>query len=129
MKSIVMATGYSQDLLDQPIAETIQPNVVMLTAFRPVELGGAAVKTFRSNLKKYAGITGVPGYGTCGSYITCDMMIQGLKSAGKSHQTVFHRRCSWARQVRRGRAHLRADRRQPRDLRSERRHAARGSSE
>ena len=84
MKSIVMATGYSQDLLDQPIAETIQPNVVMLTAFRPVELGGAAVKTFRSNLKKYAGITGVPGYGTYGSYITCDMMIQGLKSAGKS---------------------------------------------
>ena len=84
MKSIVMATGYSQDLLDQPIAETIEPNTVMLTAFRPVELGGAAVKKFRSNLQKYAGITGVPDFGTYASYIACDMMIQGLKAAGKS---------------------------------------------
>ncbi|HLM19391.1 MAG TPA: ABC transporter substrate-binding protein [Acidimicrobiia bacterium] len=84
MKSNVLATGYSQDLLDQPIAKTITPNDIMFSAYRPVELGGKAVKTFRSNLKKYAGITGVPDYGTYTGYIVCDMAILGLKNAGKN---------------------------------------------
>jgi len=83
MKSNILATGYSQDLLDQPIAKTITPNDVMFSAYRPVELGGKAVKTFQSNLKKYAGLTGVPDYGTYTGYITCDMVILGLKNAGK----------------------------------------------
>src|SRR3954453_9648087 len=84
MKSNVLATGYSQDLLDQPIAKTITPNDVMFTAYRPVELGGPAVKAFRANLKKYAGLTGVPDYGTYTGYIACDMMIKGLAAAGKT---------------------------------------------
>ena len=33
------------------------------TAYKPVELGGKAVKTFQQNLKKYGGFTGVPGFG------------------------------------------------------------------
>jgi branched-chain amino acid transport system substrate-binding protein len=84
MKSNVLATGYSQDLLDQPIAQTIQPTDVMFTAYRPVELGGPAIKSFQSNLKKYADLTGVPDYGTYTGYITCDMAILGLKEAGKN---------------------------------------------
>jgi branched-chain amino acid transport system substrate-binding protein len=83
MKSNVLATGYSQDLLDQPIAKTITPNDIMFTAYRPVELGGKAVKAFQSNLKKYANLTGVPDYGTYTGYIVCDMAILGLKNAGK----------------------------------------------
>jgi hypothetical protein len=84
MRSVVLATGYTQELLDQPIADTIQPNTVFMTANRPIELGGPAIKTFTSNLKKYAGVTGVPDYGTYGGYISCDMMIEGLKQAGKN---------------------------------------------
>ncbi len=84
MKANILATGYSQDLLDQPIAQTITPSDVMFSTYRPVELGGKAVKTFRGNLKKYAGLTGVPDYGTYTGYIVCDMMIQGLKAAGKN---------------------------------------------
>ena len=42
-KAVVSATGYSQDLLDQPIAKTITPTDVMFSAYRPVELGGKAV--------------------------------------------------------------------------------------
>jgi branched-chain amino acid transport system substrate-binding protein len=84
MKANVLATGYSQDLLDQPIAKTIQPTDVMFTAYRPVELGGKAVKDFQANLKKYSGLTGVPDYGTYTGYITCDMAILGLKNAGKN---------------------------------------------
>jgi branched-chain amino acid transport system substrate-binding protein len=84
MKANMLATGYSQDLLDQPIAKTITPNDVMFTAYKPVELGGKAVKTFQSNLKKYAGLTGVPDYGTYTGYLVCDMAILGLKNAGKN---------------------------------------------
>ncbi|MDQ1430037.1 MAG: branched-chain amino acid transport system substrate-binding protein [Actinomycetota bacterium] len=84
MKANILATGYSQDLLNQPIAQTIQPTDVMFSAYRPVELGGPAIKTFLADLKKYAGLTGVPDYGTYTGYIVCDMMIKGLQAAGKN---------------------------------------------
>lgn len=84
MKANVLATGYSQDLLNQPIAKTIQPSDVLFTTYRPVELGGPAIKKFQANLKKYAGLTGVPDYGTYTGYIVCDMAIKGLLAAGKN---------------------------------------------
>jgi branched-chain amino acid transport system substrate-binding protein len=84
MKANVLASGYSQDLLDQPAAKTITPNDVMFTAYRPVELGGKAVKAFQSNMKKYGGLTGVPNSGEYSGYIACDLAIYGLKHAGKN---------------------------------------------
>jgi branched-chain amino acid transport system substrate-binding protein len=86
MKANVLATGYSQDLLDQPIAQTITPNDVMFSGYAPVELKTKATKKFQANLKKYAGLTGVPDYGSYTGYIVCDMAIQGLKAAGKNPQ-------------------------------------------
>jgi branched-chain amino acid transport system substrate-binding protein len=83
-KANVLATGYSQDLLDQPISKTITPNDVMQSSYKPIELGGPAIKTFTSNLKKYGGITGVPNYGVYTGYITCDMAITALQNAGKN---------------------------------------------
>jgi Periplasmic binding protein len=80
----VLATGYSQDLLDQPIAKTITPNDVLQSSYKPIELGGSDVKTFTSNLKKYGGITGVPNYGVYTGYITCDIAVLGLQNAGKN---------------------------------------------
>jgi branched-chain amino acid transport system substrate-binding protein len=89
VKATVSATGYSQDLLDQPIAKTITSKDVLQSSYKPIELGGSAVKTFTSNLKKYGGVTGVPNYGVYTGYITCDMAILGLKNAGKNptHQS------------------------------------------
>jgi branched-chain amino acid transport system substrate-binding protein len=84
IKANVLATGYSQDLLDQPIAKTITPNDVMQSSYKPIELGGPAIKTFTSNLKKYGGITGVPNYGVYTGYITCDLAVLGLKNAGEN---------------------------------------------
>jgi hypothetical protein len=84
VKANVLATGYSQDLLDQPIAKTITPNDVMQSSYKPIELGGSAIKTFTSNLKKYGDVTGVPNYGVYTGYITCDLAILGLKNAGKN---------------------------------------------
>jgi branched-chain amino acid transport system substrate-binding protein len=84
MKATVSATGYSQALLDQPIAKTISPHDVLQSSYKPIELKDPAVKTFVNNLKKYAGITGVPNYGVYTGYITCDMAILGLANAGKN---------------------------------------------
>jgi branched-chain amino acid transport system substrate-binding protein len=83
MKANVMATGYGQTLLDQTaVAQVLTQHDVFQTGYRPVELGGPAIKRFRSNLKKYSGITGVPGYGVYTGYIVCDMAIHGLQNAG-----------------------------------------------
>jgi ABC-type branched-subunit amino acid transport system substrate-binding protein len=84
MKANVLATGYGQDLLDSPLAASLQPNTVMFQTYKPVELkNDPAIKKFQATLKKYGGITGVPNYGIYQGYISCDMAIFGLKNAGK----------------------------------------------
>jgi ABC-type branched-subunit amino acid transport system substrate-binding protein len=82
MKSTVLATGYGQPLLDEPVSKTFGPEVVFQTQFAPVELKTKATKQFQSDLKKYAGYTGVPDYGIYTGYITCDLAILGLQNAG-----------------------------------------------
>ncbi len=82
MKSTVLATGYGQPLLDQPVSATFGPEVIMATGYAPVELKTKATKQFQADLKKYAGYTGVPDYGIYTGYITCDMAIVGLENAG-----------------------------------------------
>ena len=83
MKANVLATGYSQELLDQPVVNVMTPNDVLFSTYKPVELTkDAAVKEFRDNLEKHAGITGVPDYGVYTGYIACDMAVTGLEKAG-----------------------------------------------
>jgi branched-chain amino acid transport system substrate-binding protein len=82
MKSTVLATGYGQQLLDQPVSKTFGPEVLFQTQFAPVELKTPGTKQFQADLKKYAGYTGVPDYGIYTGYITCDLAIVGLQNAG-----------------------------------------------
>jgi ABC-type branched-subunit amino acid transport system substrate-binding protein len=84
MKANVLATGYGQDLLDSPIASTLKPNSVLFSTYKPVEIKDKATKQFQADLKKYAGITGVPDYGQYLGYITCELAILGLQNAGKT---------------------------------------------
>ncbi len=84
MKASVSATGYGQTLLDQPAAKSLTSTDLFQTAYKPVELGGKAIKTFQQNLKKYGGYTGVPGFGEYTGYVSCDLAIVGLKAAGKN---------------------------------------------
>jgi len=84
MKATISATGYGQALLDQPASKTLTDHDYFQTAYKPVELGGSAVKTFQQDLKKYAGYTGVPGFGEYTGYVSCDLFISGLKAAGKN---------------------------------------------
>jgi branched-chain amino acid transport system substrate-binding protein len=82
MKALVMPTGYGQDLLDQPVAQTLGPKDVFTSAWQPVELKTKATKQFSSDLKKYSGLTGVPDFGSYTGYITCELAILGLEHAG-----------------------------------------------
>jgi branched-chain amino acid transport system substrate-binding protein len=82
MKSTVLATGYGQALLDQPVSKTLGPEVILAAGFAPVELKSKATKQLQADLKKYADFTEIPDFGVYTGYITCDMAILGLKNAG-----------------------------------------------
>ena len=84
MKAVVLATGYGQDFLDSPAAKTLTSSAVFSVPGKPVELKDAATKQFQADLKKYAGITGVPGFGMYTGYVLGDFAIAGLQKAGKS---------------------------------------------
>ncbi len=84
MKANVLATGYGQDMLDSSIASTLGPNTVVFQTYKPVEVKDKATKQFQADLKKYAGLTGVPDYGQYTGYITCELAILGLQNAGKT---------------------------------------------
>jgi branched-chain amino acid transport system substrate-binding protein len=84
-KASVLATGYGQDLLDQPIAGTLDSHTLFWTQnYQPVELKTKATKQFQADLKKYADFTGVPNYGQYLGYITGELAILGLEHAGKN---------------------------------------------
>ena len=84
MKANVLATGYGQDLLDSPVAATLQSNTLLASGYKPVELKDKATKQFQADLKKYAGLTGVPDFGEYLGYITAELAVLGLEHAGKT---------------------------------------------
>ena len=84
MKAQLMATGYGQSLLDQPIANQLGPSVIFTQGWAPVEAKTKATKSFQADLKKYADYTGVPDFGIYTGYTDCDLAIIGLKEQGKN---------------------------------------------
>jgi branched-chain amino acid transport system substrate-binding protein len=84
MKAQIMATGYGQALLDQPVAKTIGSDVIFTQHFAPVELKSKATKQLQADLKKHADYTGVPDFGIYTGYIDCELLILGLKAQGKN---------------------------------------------
>jgi ABC-type branched-subunit amino acid transport system substrate-binding protein len=83
MKAVLMESGYGQATLDSPIAKTLDSSDIVSQDYKPAELkNDPAVKQFLSDLKKYAGITGVPDLGAYSGYIACDLAITGLQRAG-----------------------------------------------
>jgi branched-chain amino acid transport system substrate-binding protein len=84
MKASLLATGYGQDFLDSPAAKNFPSSAFFLTSYRPVEVPNAATKKLQSDLKKYAGFTGVPDFGVYNGYILADLFIKGCENAGKN---------------------------------------------
>jgi branched-chain amino acid transport system substrate-binding protein len=84
MKAELMATGYGQQLLDQPVAKQLGPEIIFTQGWAPVEAKTKATKQLQADLKKYAGYTGVPDFGIYTGYIDCDLAILGMKQQGKN---------------------------------------------
>ncbi len=84
MKAQIMATGYGQSLLDQPIAKQLTPDVIFTQMWQPVEMKTKATKLLQADLKKYTDYTGVPDFGIYTGYSDCDLAILGLKQQGKN---------------------------------------------
>ena len=84
MKAQVMPTGYGQALLDQPVAASLGPNIVLTSIWAPIEIESRATKRFQRDLEQYAGYTGVPDFGVYSGYIACDLAIMGLERQGKA---------------------------------------------
>jgi branched-chain amino acid transport system substrate-binding protein len=84
MKAELMATGYGQQLLDQPLAKQIGPEVIFTQQWAPVEAKNKATKQLQADLKKYADYEGVPDFGIYTGYTDCDLAITGLKEQGQN---------------------------------------------
>jgi branched-chain amino acid transport system substrate-binding protein len=84
MKAQIMATGYGQQLLDQPIANQVGTSVIYTQGWAPVELKTKATKQLQADLKKYANFTDIPDFGIYTGYSDCDLAILGLKQQGKN---------------------------------------------
>jgi ABC-type branched-subunit amino acid transport system substrate-binding protein len=90
MKAELMATGYGQQLLDEPSSAQIGPEVLFTQQWAPVEAKTKATKQLQADLKKYANFTGVPDFGIYTGYTDCDLAITGLKAQGKDlDQTTY----------------------------------------
>ena len=121
MKAVLMASGYGQAMLDSPITKTLNSADVVSQIYKPAELkNDPAVKTFRANLKKYGGITGVPDYGAYTGYLSCDLAITGLQQAGKNPtRPGLRRRHPQPRHLQGRRPHVPAARHEPQELRED----------
>jgi len=84
MKAQIMPTGYGQALLDQPVAKTLGPDVVLTSIWAPVEIKSKATKRFQHDLEQYASYKGVPDFGVYSGYIACDLAVMGLEQQGKT---------------------------------------------
>jgi branched-chain amino acid transport system substrate-binding protein len=83
LKAAVLATGYGQTLLDEPVSKTVGPEVLVAAPGAPVELKTSATKKFQSDLKKYSHYTGVPEFPHYEGYMAADLVIKGLQKAGQ----------------------------------------------
>lgn len=81
----IFFTGYSQDVIDNPAANASFQGAYV-TAGINFTTPNAGTKTMIANLKKYdpAYKGGLPDLGLYGSYMGAEVMIEGLKLAGKN---------------------------------------------
>ncbi len=83
-KVIVNATGYGQPLLNDTAALPNAQGAWFETELTPVEVKTPATEAFQAALAKYAHFTGVPDFGWYYGWAATDLMLYGLKLAGKN---------------------------------------------
>jgi branched-chain amino acid transport system substrate-binding protein len=83
-KVAISATGYSQALLNDKSTVQDAQGVYFETPGTPVELKTPATTAFQAALAQYAHYSGVPGYDWYQGWASTDLMLYGLKLAGKN---------------------------------------------
>jgi branched-chain amino acid transport system substrate-binding protein len=84
LKVPILATGYGQDLLDDPSAVQAAQGAYLENQTEPVELHTPATEQLVNALKTYANYTGIPGFDYTQGWLAADLMIKGLEVAGKN---------------------------------------------
>lgn len=82
MKASLFPTGYGQDLIDQPQALAAAQGASFAVLWKPAELNDAATRLEQSDLKKYAGFTGVPGFDYTYGWLTASLAVTALEAGG-----------------------------------------------
>jgi branched-chain amino acid transport system substrate-binding protein len=82
MKSVILSTGYGQEVLNDPATRDASKGVDFATIVAPVETGKPGAIKMQNALTKYAGVQGIPTFGEYIGWITADLFISGLKQAG-----------------------------------------------
>jgi branched-chain amino acid transport system substrate-binding protein len=87
VKAPMVGTGYAQKTLDDAQANAAGQGGWFAAQTVPFELGKSGTKAMEAALKKYAGKAysgGIPDGGLTGGWLSADLIIQGLKDAGKN---------------------------------------------
>jgi branched-chain amino acid transport system substrate-binding protein len=87
-KALVMATGYDEDLLNNPttVATAEKGNVFIASQFVPYEAATPGVDRMRATFQKYLGLSASyhPIYGYWVAYADAQLLIDGLMAAGRN---------------------------------------------
>jgi branched-chain amino acid transport system substrate-binding protein len=82
LKSVILATGYGQEALDDPATKAASDGLDFSTIISPVESNTPGTQRLVNALKQYAGVNGIPTFGEYIGWLTADLFIAGLKTAG-----------------------------------------------
>jgi branched-chain amino acid transport system substrate-binding protein len=88
MKSVILSTGYGQEVLNDPATRDASRGVDFATIVAPVETGKPGAVKMQDALTKYANVKGIPTFGEYIGWITADLFISGLKQAGASASSL-----------------------------------------
>jgi branched-chain amino acid transport system substrate-binding protein len=86
LKAALMFSGADSSLFDNPTATAAAQGTYWPTTIVPIDLNNPATNQFIANLKQYdpSYKGGYPSYGLTGSYLSADLMIEGLRVAGQN---------------------------------------------
>ncbi len=86
LKGALMFSGADASLFKDATATAAAQGTYWPTSIVPLDLNNPATNTFVSNLKTYDSSYkgGYPSYGLTGSYLSADLMLEGLRVAGQN---------------------------------------------
>ncbi|WP_158548684.1 ABC transporter substrate-binding protein [Blastococcus sp. TF02A-26] len=82
LAGVLAATGYGNDLLDNPLAIDAAQGVSFSVGYAPVSLGTEATERLADAVRDQGVESGIPGYAMSSGWINADLFLHGLELAG-----------------------------------------------